>query len=235
MKTQSSASEIDKFTSISSSWWDVNGPFKMLHEINPTRLEYICNIVRDHIGKEDIAGLKILDIGCGGGIISVPLARLGARVTGLDAGLENIEIAKQYAASKDLDIEYICSFVEEITGQYEVILCLEIIEHVDDLNEFISHVGRLLKPGGIVICSTLNRTIKSFVLGIVAAEYLLRWVPRGTHDFKKFVMPSELSVFLEKNNIVISDIHGMSYNVIDRTWNISEDIGVNYFLSGVKK
>ncbi len=224
--------EIKKFTSLADSWWDINGPFKPLHEINPTRLEYICNQIRKHIGKEDISGLKILDIGCGGGIVSVPLARLGAKITGVDLGAENIEVAKEYAKTKKLEIEYINADISTLKKQYDVILCLEVVEHVDDLENFIDDLSKLLKPNGIVILSTINRTAKGFALAIAAAEYILRWVPRGTHSFDKFVKPSELATMLETHNINVSDVTGMSYNIFNKKWSLSDDIDVNYFLTG---
>ena len=226
-------SEIEKFTSLADSWWDIDGPFKTLHEINPTRLEYICNQIRKHIGKEDISGLEILDIGCGGGIVSVPLARLNAKVTGLDAGPENIIAAKAYAKGEGLDIEYLSSDVSDIHKKYDVVLCLEVVEHVDNLDEFLKNISHLLKPNGLVILSTINRTLKAFALAIASAEYILRWVPRGTHSFDKFAKPSELTNLLEANNINVLDIKGMSYNIFSKRWSLSDDIGVNYFLTGM--
>ncbi|MEY3197288.1 MAG: bifunctional 2-polyprenyl-6-hydroxyphenol methylase/3-demethylubiquinol 3-O-methyltransferase UbiG, partial [Pseudomonadota bacterium] len=200
--------EVEKFTSIAESWWETEGPFKTLHEINPTRMEYICSQIREH---KTIDNLKILDVGCGGGIVSIPLARLGAKVTGIDAGKENIEVAKKYASSQGLKIDYQNILLEDIKEEYDVILCLEIIEHIDDLDKFFKSVSANLKPGGLIICSTLNRTLKGLALGIIAAEYILRWVPQGTHNFNKFVKPSELNDFLEKNAIKVIDISGMSY------------------------
>jgi 2-polyprenyl-6-hydroxyphenyl methylase/3-demethylubiquinone-9 3-methyltransferase len=226
--------EIEKFTSIADSWWDINGPFKQLHKINPIRLEYICNKIREHIGKESVNGLKILDIGCGGGIVSVPLARLGANVTGIDLGAENIAAAKEYAVSKGLEIEYIHSDISVLESEYDVILCLEVVEHVDDLKKFVENISKLLKPNGIVILSTINRTIKGFAFAIAAAEYILQWVPRGTHNFDRFVKPSELANMLESHNINVLDIMGMSYNIFNKRWFLSDDIDVNYFLSGIK-
>lgn len=225
-------SEIYKFTSIASSWWDTKGPFKTLHEINPTRLEYICSKIREHLGSEDISGTKILDVGCGGGIVSIPLARLGAEVTGVDAGQENIEVAKQNAVLKGVDIEFLSSDISTLKAKYDVILCLEVVEHIDNLEAFIRDISGLLKPKGMVIFSSINRTAKAFTLAIAAAEYVLQWVPRGTHSFDKFVKPSELTKMLEANNINVLDITGMSYNVMKRTWSLSSDVDVNYFLLG---
>lgn len=226
--------EIHKFTSVASKWWDINGPFKPLHEISPIRMEYICTQIRNHIGKSDISGTKILDIGCGGGLVSVPLARLGANVTGIDLGEENIKAAESYAQSQCLQIRYEHIDIANIKEKYDVVLCLEVIEHIDNLDEFISHVVNTIKPGGIVIFSTINRTAKSLLLGIIAAEYLLSWVPKGTHSFDKFVKPSELVRILDKTKINVLDITGMSYNIFNKGWKLSRDIGVNYFLTGLK-
>ena len=225
-------SEIEKFTSIADSWWDLNGPFKPLHEINPTRLEYICRQIRKNIDRDDIAGLEILDIGCGGGIVSIPLARLGAKVTGVDLGAENITAAQEYAATQNLKINYLNLDIKNLDQKYDVVLCLEVVEHVDNLEEFMQSIASLLKPGGIVIFSTINRTIKGFALAIAAAEYILRWVPRGTHSFDKFVKPSELTNMLEAQNIKVSNITGMSYNIFNKKWALSDDMSVNYFLTG---
>ena len=233
--TKTNTAEIEKFTSLAESWWDLSGPFKTLHEINPTRLEYICDQIRKHIKKEDISGIEILDIGCGGGIVSVPLARLGAQVTGVDLGKENIAVAKEYAESKKLKIEYLNADIGTLNKQYDVVLCLEVVEHVDHLEEFMKDVSKLLKPNAIVILSTINRTMKAFAFAIAAAEYILRWVPRGTHSFDKFVKPSELTNRLEANNINVSNITGMSYNIFNKKWSLSDDIEVNYFLTGVYK
>jgi len=228
----SNTTEIDKFTSIADSWWDIDGPFKTLHEINPTRVEYICNQIRHHINNHDISGLEILDVGCGGGIVSVPLARLGAVVTGVDVGIENIAVAKKYAQSEGLDIEYISSDISSLDKQYDIILCLEVVEHVENLDEFLHNISHLLKPNGLVILSTINRNMKSFAFAIAAAEYILGWVPRGTHSFDKFVKPSELTNLLEANHINVLDIKGMSYNIFHKRWLLSDDIDVNYFITG---
>ena len=232
--TSSNVSEIQKFTSIADSWWDTNGPFKTLHEINPTRLEYICHKIRDRLGKKDISGTKILDIGCGGGLISIPLARLGAKVTGIDVGKENIEAAKKHAATKGIAVEFLSQDISTLKTKYDVVLCLEVVEHVDNLETFIHDISDLLKPNGIVIFSTINRTLKAFALAIGVAEYILRWVPRGTHSFDKFVKPSQLTKMLEANEINVLDITGMSYHLLDKRWDLSSDIDVNYFLTGKK-
>ena len=150
--------EIEKFTSIADDWWNIDGPFKKLHEINPTRLKYICRQIRQHIGREEILDVEILDVGCGGGIVSVPLARLGAKVTGIDLGAENISVAKEYAKSHKLKIEYLNVDIKQLKEKYDIVLCLEVLEHLDNLTEFIAELKKLLKPNGIVIFSTINRT-----------------------------------------------------------------------------
>lgn len=230
--TTSSSAEIQKFTTLADKWWDLNGPFKTLHEINPVRMEYVCGQIRKHIGREDIKDVSILDIGCGGGIVSVPLARLGGKVTGVDMGQENIDAAKQYAKTHKLNIKYICGEISSIKDKYDVITCLEVVEHVDNLEKFVIEISKLLKPGGLVIFSTINRTLKAFALAIGVAEYLTCWVPRGTHSFDKFVKPSELANLCEQNQIILSDIKGMSYNIISRKWLLADDIDINYFLTG---
>ncbi len=218
-----------KFSALSSHWWDVNGPFRILHEINPVRLTYIF----EKIGG-NLPNLNILDVGCGGGLISIPLARSGAKVTAIDASKENIQAAQLHAAEKNIKINFICTTAEEHKGQYDVVLCLELVEHVDNLDEFVYNLTRLAKPGGLIIFSTLNRTVKSYLLAIGAAEYILGWVPAGTHNFAKFIKPSALTKLLENNNITVSDIKGMSYNIINGSWGLSDDVNVNYFLSGIK-
>lgn len=222
-------SEIEKFSKIANSWWDKNGPFKMLHVINPVRMEYICQ----ELGS-DLKGKKILDLGCGGGLITIPLAKLGADVTGLDASEENIEAAKIEALKRKSKAKFIASTIEEHKEKYDAIICLEMIEHVDNLDEFISNLSKNLKKNGKIIFSTLNRNIKSYLLAIGMAEYVLGWVEKGTHDHSKFVKPSELTEMLEENHFRVTDISGMSYNVINSSWSLSDDIGVNYFICAEK-
>jgi 2-polyprenyl-6-hydroxyphenyl methylase/3-demethylubiquinone-9 3-methyltransferase len=222
--------EIEKFSSLADKWWDLDGPFKILHEINPIRLEYICS----KLGK-DLANLSILDVGCGGGLISLPLAKLGAKVDAIDASSENITAAKLYAKNKKSNVNFISNPIEKHSGSYDAVICLELIEHVDNLEEFISNIAKALNPGGKIIFSTINRNPKSYALAIGMAEYVLGWVPKKTHDFSKFVKPSELVKILEQNNIIVSDITGMSYNIFKRSWKLSPNVDVNYFLFGIKE
>jgi 2-polyprenyl-6-hydroxyphenyl methylase/3-demethylubiquinone-9 3-methyltransferase len=190
---------------------------KFFTQINPVRMEYIVSI----LGAENIKNMKILDLGCGGGLMSFPLANLGAKVDAIDASEENIEAAKLYAKNQKSKVNFIHSSVEEHKGLYDAIICLELIEHVDNLDEFIMNLSKLLKPKGKVIFSTINRNLKAYFLAKTMAEYVLNWVPRNTHNFKKFVKPSELADLCEVNNITISDITGMSYNLIGKSWKLS--------------
>lgn len=222
--------EIEKFSKLAETWWDLNGPFKILHEINPVRMEYICS----KLGS-NLANLSILDVGCGGGLVSLPLAKLGAEVDAIDASKKNIDAAKSHAKSKKSPVNFICNPIEKHKSSYDAIICLELIEHVDNLEEFIVNISNRLNPGGKIIFSTINRNPKSFALAIGMAEYVLKWVPKKTHDFNKFVKPSELVKILEQNNIIVSDITGMSYNIFKRSWHLSKDVDVNYFVFGIKK
>ncbi len=228
--------EIEKFEHMADQWWDIKGPSKPLHKLNPTRLSYIKHQIRDHFPKKDMSKLSILDIGCGGGLVCEPLARTGAKVTGIDAGEKAIDVAKAHAKENGLDITYKCETSDAHNGQYDVVLALEIIEHVDAIEAFVQSAASHVKKGGLIIFSTLNRTPKSFAIGIIAAEYLLRWLPRGTHDWNKFVKPSELAEQLEKNGYDIQNISGLIYNPLLDQFSISNrDIEVNYFLSASHK
>lgn len=228
-KTSVNKSELEKFAKIANSWWNLQGPFKILHQINPVRLEYI----KSQIG--DIDKMHLLDLGCGGGIVSFPLEKIGAKVTAIDAEYKNIEAAKIEAKKRKSKIDFVCSTIEEHKKSYDAIICLELLEHVDNLEDFISNTCNNLKKGGKIIFSTLNRNTKSFLLAIGMAEYVLRWVDKGTHNYNKFIKPSELVKILEQNNIKVTDISGMSYNVINRSWKLSKDVDVNYFVTGHKE
>jgi 2-polyprenyl-6-hydroxyphenyl methylase/3-demethylubiquinone-9 3-methyltransferase len=233
--------EIDNFESMASEWWDVDGPLKPLHKLNPTRISYIKRQICDHFDRdyEDFSafeGLSILDIGCGGGLMCEPLTRLGGQVTGIDAGEKAIEIAKSHAADNNLDIKYLCETSDQHNEKYDVVLALEILEHVDHVDQFVQSVLKCTKPDGLVIFSTLNRTPKSFALGIVAAEYILRWLPRGTHDWKKFIKPSELARHVNANQFTPKDITGLTYNPLLDQFSLSQkDIDVNYFMAATNK
>lgn len=238
------AAEVQQFNAIASQWWDESGPLKPLHQLNPTRMEYIKAQICTHFGRDaegfsSLTGLCIADIGCGGGLVTEPLCRLGADVTGVDAGAENIKVARHHAAQQGLEIDYKATTVEELAarekGKFDVVTALEIIEHVADPELFIASCCKLVRKNGMLILSTLNRTPKSFMLGIVAAEYILRWLPAGTHDWKKFVKPSEIARPLAQQGLKTIDISGLVYNPLKRSFGISKtDIDVNYLLTAVK-
>ncbi len=232
-KSSINKEEVSKFSKLSHDWWNETGELRTLHQINPLRLIYIRSKIIEHFGTFPNK-IRILDVGCGGGLVSVPLSRLGADVTGLDASPENINAAKNYAEEKNLSIDYICGTAEEHKSQYDVVLCLEIIEHVIDPASFIESVSKLLKPGGMLILSTINRTIKSYMMAIISAEYLLRWVPRGTHEFNKFVKPSELSNYTNNSGLELKHLQGLGYDIVKMSWTLQEDIDVNYFAYCVK-
>lgn len=230
--------EIQAFSKDASRWWDEAGPFAPLHRLNPVRMGHIRRQICDHYGLSQtdlkpFKGLSILDIGCGGGLACEPLARLGADITGIDADPVAIDIAREHAAQMGLDVTYKNDSAENLKGPFDAVLALEIIEHVSDTAAFVNHCARLLKPGGIVIFSTLNRTAKSYALGIVAAEYVLRWVPRGTHSWQKFLKPSELAALCRDAGIHPLDATGLVYSPLDKSFRLSKtDLGVNYFLTG---
>lgn len=263
--------EVEKFSRQAAEWWDESGPFKPLHRMNPVRIQYILNqlsvassqlsekkLTTDNCQLTTLKGVSLLDIGCGGGLMCEPLARLGAHVTGIDASEENIETAKLHAAQAGLAIDYICTSAEALAEDsgfriqdsekntsspesripnpesYDVVLALEIIEHVSDIAAFIAAASALTKPGGLLIFSTINRTAKSFALAILGAEYVLRLVPRGTHEWEKFVKPHELATGLRANDAQIADITGMAYNPFNGEWRLTKDIDVNYFLAARK-
>jgi 2-polyprenyl-6-hydroxyphenyl methylase/3-demethylubiquinone-9 3-methyltransferase len=235
--------EIDRFSRDAEDWWNPDGKFRPLHRLNPVRLSYIRGQVcrhfnRDARGRHVLEGLAALDVGCGGGLLTEPLARLGARVTGLDASREAIAVARRHAKEMELDIHYRAESIEGLAHgktRYDVITALEIAEHVADLDSFIKATARLLKPDGLLIMSTLNRTAKSFLLGIVAAEYVLRWVPRGTHQWKKFIRPSELVRQLEKYRLQAADLTGMILNPLSGEFELRKGaVGVNYLLVAQK-
>lgn len=230
MSTSIRPEEIEHFAKDSSRWWDESGPFAVLHRLNPVRMRYITG----QIGRKP-NGLKILDIGCGGGLVCEPLARLGAIVTGIDADGQAIGVAREHAAVQDLDVNYICGAVENQKGKYDIVTALEIVEHVADMKRFVEGAAKLCKPGGLMIFSTLNRTPKSFALGIVAAEYILRWVPRGTHRWKQFIRPGELAAALRACGCEVADIRGYGFNPLSGDFELFDnDVSVNYFLTARK-
>jgi 2-polyprenyl-6-hydroxyphenyl methylase/3-demethylubiquinone-9 3-methyltransferase len=234
--------EIDRFSQYAEDWWNPDGAFRPLHRLNPVRLAYVRDRACAYFGRptgsrQSLKGLKILDVGCGGGLLAEPLARLGGAVTGIDASKETIAIANQHAKAMRLAINYHVSSVEELARKkmrYDLITALEVIEHVADVDSFLAGLTALLKPGGLLIMSTLNRTPKSFLLGIVAAEYILGWIPRGTHDWKKFIRPSELVKRLEENGLRASDLTGLIFNPLRGEFELrKDDLDVNYLATVV--
>ena len=233
--------EINKFTKMADEWWDINGKFKPLHMFNPIRIEYILDIASKHFNfkinnPKSLNGLKILDIGCGGGLISEPMTRLGAEVTGIDASAKNIEIAKLHAKKNNLKINYLNSEPEKLNlkNEFDIILNLEVVEHVENLNLYLESCQKLLKPKGLMFTATLNKTLTSFIKAIIGAEYILRWLPIGTHDWDKFVKPNELEKKLLDLNFSTVNLTGLSFNPIFQEWKRSKDLSVNYILATEK-
>jgi 2-polyprenyl-6-hydroxyphenyl methylase/3-demethylubiquinone-9 3-methyltransferase len=231
--------EIAKFSAIAEEWWDPTGKFAPLHRINPLRLNYIREHAIDHFKLDDasltpLEGLKLIDIGCGGGLVSEPLAKMGAQVTGIDGSEKNIKTASVHAQQRGVDVDYRATQAEtlaEAGEQFDIVLALEVIEHVADVPLFLDAIQRLLKPGGLMIVTTLNRTLKSYAFAIVGAEYVLRWLPHGTHDWKKFLKPHEIVQPLEAKNMRLKQMRGMVLNPLRREWQLSErDFDVNYLL-----
>lgn len=231
-------SEIDHFSRIATEWWNPQGKFRPLHQFNPTRLAYIREKIclefnRDPVSLKPFNNLKILDIGCGGGLLCEPMARLGAIVVGVDAAQTNIEVAKIHAAQSNLSIDYRTTTAEALANEgekFDIILNMEVVEHVADVNLFIKATAKMLKPRGLMFVATLNRTWKAWGLAIIGAEYILRWLPKGTHDYKKFLKPRELKNFLSQNALTVIDEIGITYNPLNDSWNRSKDMDVNYLL-----
>jgi 2-polyprenyl-6-hydroxyphenyl methylase/3-demethylubiquinone-9 3-methyltransferase len=231
--------EVAQFSSHAEDWWNPKGALRPLHKLNPARLQYIRDQCLTHFGRDTLKGLSVLDIGCGGGLLCEPLARLGASVTGLDASAEAIKAARVHAARSKLNISYVDGSAEEQAKagkqKYDVITLLEIVEHVADIGSLLRAAAKLLKPNGLLILSTVNRTPKSFLFGIVAAEYVLRWVPRGTHDWRKFLKPSELAAHLRDAGMGIADITGMDYDPFNDIFRLRPgEVAVNYLMSATR-
>lgn len=231
------AAEIARFEAMAEDWWNPAGKFAPLHKFNPVRLAFIRDRLCARFGLDPLAdqplrGLRLLDIGCGGGLLSEPMARLGATVTGVDASARNIGIAAAHAAQTGIEIDYRAGTVEELveSGEkpFDAVLNCEVVEHVADVELFLQSCAALVRPGGLMIVATLNRTPKSFALAIVGAEYVLRWLPRGTHDWRKFVRPSEIAALLRAGGMAIEELTGVSFNPISDRWRLSKDLDVNY-------
>jgi 2-polyprenyl-6-hydroxyphenyl methylase / 3-demethylubiquinone-9 3-methyltransferase len=236
------AEEIDRFARLSSQWWDQRGKFRALHKIGPARLGFLRDEMVRHFaftpgGMRPLEGLRVLDIGCGGGLICEPLARLGARVTGLDPAVENIEAARRHAEGQGLDIEYRAGRVEELAADwltFDAVVCLEVVEHVPDPAAFLKACAALVRPGGLMLLSTLNRTIKAYLLAIIGGEYVLRWLPVGTHQWERFITPDELARYLRAAGLQAPTAKGLVYNPLTDAWSLSADTDVNYLASAAK-
>lgn len=231
--------EVARFDAMARTWWDAKGPMAVLHKFNPVRLAFIRDEVCAHFGRDPKAidvldGLSVVDIGCGGGVLSEPLARLGASVTGLDPAPNNIAVARAHAEAEGLSIDYREQMIEALVAEgarFDIVLAMEVVEHVADVEAFVASCCAAVKPGGLLVMATLNRTLRSYALAIVGAEYVLRWLPRGTHDWEKFVTPDELSSAIERNGLACGEPTGVVYNPLSDRWSASRDTGVNYMVA----
>jgi 2-polyprenyl-6-hydroxyphenyl methylase / 3-demethylubiquinone-9 3-methyltransferase len=230
--------EVERFSRYGANWWDPRGPMAALHKFNPVRLGYIrdqaaARFVRDPKKLDCLKDLRMLDIGCGGGILSEPLARLGAQMVGADPSQENIAVASAHAQESGVTVDYRATTAEELAAageKFDVVLAMEVVEHVTDVNAFVATCASMVKPGGLMVAATLNRTLKSFALAIVGAEYVLRWLPRGTHQWDKFVTPDELELAMERGGLRVTGERGVIYNLLADRWQLSSDLDVNYML-----
>jgi 2-polyprenyl-6-hydroxyphenyl methylase/3-demethylubiquinone-9 3-methyltransferase len=237
------AAEIEKFERLAAEWWNPDGKFRPLHKFNPVRLAFVRDRLCTHFGidlktAKPLAGLRLLDIGCGGGLLSEPMARLGAEVVGADPARTNIEVARLHAEKSGIKIDYRATTAEalEAMGEtFDIVLAMEVVEHVADVNAFIGSCARMLRPDGILVVATINRTLKAFALAIVGAEYVLRWLPRGTHEYSKLVTPDELRQALTDARLLVSNQTGVTYNPLTDSWRLSQDTDVNYMLTAEKR
>jgi len=234
--------EIARFSAMADSWWDPDGDFAPLHRLNPVRLAFIRDAACARFGRDaqsarPLEGLRLVDVGCGGGLVCEPMARLGATVTGIDASDRNVGVARLHAERSELAIDYRVTAAEDLasTGaRFDVVVALEIVEHVADLGVFVDACSALLAPGGVTVYSTINRTLKSLALAKIGAEYVLRWLPAGTHDWRKFVRPSELAAELRRNGLTVDEIAGVVYNPVNGKWTLGSDPDVNYMLRATR-
>jgi 2-polyprenyl-6-hydroxyphenyl methylase/3-demethylubiquinone-9 3-methyltransferase len=234
--------EVARFSRLARQWWDPHGPMAALHKFNPVRLAYIRDKAAEHFGRDpkrldSLAGLRILDIGCGGGILCEPLARLGAAVVGVDPSDTNITVAQRHAAQAGLSVDYRADTAETLAASgevFDIVLAMEVVEHVADIGLFVGLAAATVKPGGLLFMATINRTAKSFALAIVGAEYILRWLPRGTHQWDKFVTPEELETAIEPNGLRVAAETGVIYNLFADRWQLGTDMDVNYMLVAEK-
>jgi 2-polyprenyl-6-hydroxyphenyl methylase / 3-demethylubiquinone-9 3-methyltransferase len=240
--------EVARFDRLGEDWWDLQGPMRALHKFNPVRVEYIVKLATRYFAKtagrsapagdKPLAGLTILDIGCGGGLLAEPLARYGAQVTAIDPAPQNIEVARRHSEKSGLTIDYRQTTAEDLAaggGTFDIVLCMEVVEHVRDVRKFIALAASMVRPGGLLVAATLNRTLKSFALAILGAEYILRWVPRGTHKWEHFVTPQELEVALRAGKLVVIDETGVVYDPFGDQWRQSRDMDVNYIMAAKRK
>ena len=246
-RTQAASSvdpdELDRFAAMADEWWDPEGSFRPLHRLNPARLAFVttrlaAHFARDPRARRPLEGLSVLDVGCGGGLVCEPLARLGAVVTGIDAAADNARIALIHAEESGLDISYATATAEELLdrgGAFDAVLSLEVVEHVADAGGFLAACAGLARPGGALVLATLNRTLRSFLFGIVGAEYVLGWLPRGTHRWDRFVKPSELGAHLRKAGARVADVQGVGYDPATGSWRLGEDVSVNYMAFAVRE
>ena len=233
--------EVEKFSKLAKEWWNPNGMFKPLHLFNPARIEFIKKKLTYHYqlnanSEMPLNKLKILDVGCGGGLLCEPLSRLGAKITGIDASKNNIEAAKLHSKEMNLNINYIQCSPEnlKLQDQYDVILSMEVVEHVSDINLFIKNCSKFLKKNGIMFIATINKNLKSYLFAIIGAEYVLRWLPIGTHDWNKFISPQELELITKKHGFKLDGVSGMKFNLLLKEWNESRDTSVNYISTFLK-
>jgi 2-polyprenyl-6-hydroxyphenyl methylase/3-demethylubiquinone-9 3-methyltransferase len=241
--TSVDAREIDQFARLGAQWWDPRGPMAALHRFNPVRLGYIRDQATAHFSRDPrnldcLSGLRILDIGCGGGILSEPLGRLGAQVLGADPSEENIAVAAAHARDSGVGVDYRATTAEDLMAQgeqFDIVLAMEVVEHVINVNDFVATCAAMVKPGGLMIAATLNRTMKSFALAIVGAEYILRWLPRGTHQWDKFVTPEELERALVVGGLGVTAERGVIYNLLADRWQLSDDMDVNYMMVAARE
>lgn len=236
--TTINAEEVERFSKIAQEWWDENGKFRPLHKFNPVRLAYIKQKIcqyfsRDVKALDALKGLRVLDIGCGGGLLCEPLARLGAKIVGADAAEKNIKVAMLHAKEEGLQIDYRATTAERLASEgekFDVVLNMEVVEHVDNVPLFLQACAEMVKPGGLMFVATLNRSWKAFLLAIIGAEYILNWLPKGTHSYKKFLQPSELKALLQAQKMEVVDESGVQYNPLLDKWHLSSDMEVNYML-----
>jgi len=241
-ETTINAEEVDKFGRLAEEWWDPTGKFRPIHKFNPVRLAYIREHALSHFGKDGgirqpLTGLTVLDIGCGGGLLAEPLARLGARLVGIDAADRNIAVARLHAEQSGLAIDYRATTAEALVAageQFDIVLNMEVVEHVDNVSLYMQSCAALVAPGGLLFTATLNRTLRARALAIFAAENVLRWLPRGTHDFEKFLTPAEIRALLTRNGLRIADETGVVYRPLADEWRLSADMGINYMVLAEK-